>query len=98
MESKENTNSTPKRMRDVLRTIKHIHSHNMFHNGLNETYNYVVISGQIKIINVHSNVEDLEDPVHPSKLQVLRMKDLIAFRNMLNEKMMLPKVPWVDRD
>lgn len=70
----------------------------MFHNGLNETYNYVVVSGQIKIINVHSNVEDLEDPVHPSKLHALRMKDLIAFRNMLKEKIMLPNVPWVDRD
>ncbi|CAL9027450.1 unnamed protein product [Prunus brigantina] len=26
------------------------------------------------------------------------MKDLIAFRNMLKEKIMLPEVPWVDRD
>ncbi|ONH97436.1 hypothetical protein PRUPE_7G190100 [Prunus persica] len=85
-------------IRDVLRTIKYIHSHNMFHNGLNETYNYAVVSGQIKIINVRSNVKDLEDPVHPSELQALRIKDLIAFRNMLKEKIMLPKVPWADRD
>lgn len=70
----------------------------MFHNGLNETYNYAVVSGQIKIINVRSNVKDLEDPVHPSELQALRIKDLIAFRNMLKEKIMLPKVPWADRD
>ncbi|ONH97435.1 hypothetical protein PRUPE_7G190000 [Prunus persica] len=83
-------------IRDLLRTIKHMHSCKFFHKGLNGSDNYVVVSGRVKIINIQSSFEDLEDP--PSQVNVLRMNDLKAFRNMLKEKIMLPEDSWVDRD
>ncbi|KAI5319984.1 hypothetical protein L3X38_039692 [Prunus dulcis] len=72
-------------IRDLLQMIKDIHSHMLFHNGLNQTDNYVVVSDTIKIINVQSNFEDLENPENLSNIHVLRMNDLKAFRNMLKE-------------
>lgn len=73
-----------------------MHSCKFFHKGLNGSDNYVVVSGRVKIINIQSSFEDLEDP--PSQVNVLRMNDLKAFRNMLKEKIMLPEDSWVDRD
>ncbi|CAB4318425.1 unnamed protein product [Prunus armeniaca] len=83
---------------DLLQTIKDIHSHMLFHNGLNQTDNYVVVSDKIKIINIQSSFEDLEDPEDLSNIRVLRTNDLKAFRNMLKEKIMLPGDSWLDRD
>ncbi|BBH08148.1 hypothetical protein Prudu_020264, partial [Prunus dulcis] len=83
-------------IRNLLQTIKHMHSYKFFHKGLNGSDNYVVVSGRVKIINIQSSFEDLEDP--PSQVNVLRMNDLKAFRNMLKEKIMLPEDSWVDRD
>lgn len=66
--------------------------------GLNKTCNYVVVSNRIKIINIENNFEDLGDTIHPTKVRMLRIKDLKALRNMLKERILLPEVPWLERD
>ncbi|CAL9027448.1 unnamed protein product, partial [Prunus brigantina] len=85
-------------IRKLLGTIKHIHFCDFFHMGLNKTCNYVVVSNRIKIINVENNFEDLGDTIHPTKVRMLRIKDLKALRNMLKERILLPEVPWLERD
>ncbi|CAB4288053.1 unnamed protein product [Prunus armeniaca] len=85
-------------IRNLLRTIKHIHSHKLFHMGLNKMENYVVVDDQIKIINIQSSFADFEDIENTRKLRTLRIDDLKALRNMLKEKILLPGVPWIDRD
>ncbi|KAI5319981.1 hypothetical protein L3X38_039689 [Prunus dulcis] len=85
-------------IRNLLQTIKHIHSHKLFHMGLNKMENYVVVDDQIKIINIQSSFADLEDVENTTKLRTLRIDELKALRNMLKERILLPGVPWIDRD
>lgn len=85
--------------RNLLRTLKYIHFHDLFHTGLEETCNYVVVSGKIKIINVQNSLEDLDDPVYPEQVNSWRIKDLKALRDMLKKNILLPGCDsWLDRN
>ncbi|PQQ09897.1 hypothetical protein Pyn_21352 [Prunus yedoensis var. nudiflora] len=86
-------------IRNLLRAVKHIHFHDLFHMGLEDTRNYVVVSNGIKIINVQNSLEDLDDPVYPEQVNSWRIKDLKALRNMLKKNILLPGYDsWLDRN
>ncbi|PQQ10506.1 hypothetical protein Pyn_08524 [Prunus yedoensis var. nudiflora] len=86
-------------IRNLLRAVKHIHFHDLFHMGLEDTRNYVVVSNGIRIINVQNSLEDLDDPVYPEQVNSWRIKDLKALRNMLRKNILLPGYDsWLDRN
>ncbi|KAI5319986.1 hypothetical protein L3X38_039694 [Prunus dulcis] len=86
-------------IRNLLRTLKHIHFHDLFHMGLEEMCNYVVVPSGIKIIYVQNSLEDLDDPVDPEQVNSWRIKNLKALRDMLKKNMMLPGYDsWLGRN
>lgn len=80
---------------EVLPTIQHLHFNGCYHSSMNKTCNYVVVSHEVKIINVQCSFEDDEDIIQVWKL---RIRDLKAYRCMLKNKILMPGVCWADRD
>lgn len=65
--------------------------------GLEQTCNYVIVSNQIKIINVQNSFEDLEYHVYLPKVRSWRIDDLKAMRNMLKDNLLFPGYDsWLD--
>lgn len=97
------------RYRKLLRTVKYIHGRRLFHGALKERCNYVIISGQIKIIFGSSlrTRDDLKDGTkgnrskyceNLTRVENTKMKDLTDLKDMLKEVIVAFKVDWEDQN
>ncbi|PRQ60248.1 hypothetical protein RchiOBHm_Chr1g0379131 [Rosa chinensis] len=87
----------------LIEGINYLNERNLFHGGLDQSCNFVVIDKEVKIINIgkHSTHMAEIDPKQAAQfiqLTQLRVTDIMGIKSLLNHILNTTPNAWIERD